>query len=288
MANKGFRLPGPLGHDFDVWDVSDSGDYRSPTVLTRHMPDDWNARVPAFPYISRAALYADVQARVADPSKINQAVSSLCGPSSLMYLTAKYLPCWYAYFVEQLYEYGSSRIGDLTIEPGTDCKNYQPTGVIAAADWVALASIRDSENVIFDYEDPSDEFAGITIPSTLAGWLEKVGFRDIENETNLYLTKGEDNLRKANELYKAGKEVCLFINADILQQAPKKRGVIPQTFTTPDHWVVMTSEMQLSADSVRFTVFSWGNGRYPMPLPGTVMTMDELLQNYYGYVAVKP
>src|SRR5205823_12248465 len=139
---------------------------------------------------------------------INQATSSLCGPAALMFLVAKYWPSLYYQFVIDLYEFGKAKLNRLPITPSKGCRNFDPFGkMIDPADWVALAGVRDSENAIFQYSDVSDEASGITLPSTLAGWLERAGFKRVYNETNLYLTKGEKNLRDAAKLKRDGAEV---------------------------------------------------------------------------------
>ncbi len=241
---------------------------------------------PAFTKIPRAELLRTLLVRGQDPSKIDQATTSLCGPASLMFLTASYWPSRYLDFVRTLYETGTAQIGGLRITPGKDCKNCDPAGSVAAADWVALAGIRDSENVIWDYDDVDDEVGGITLPSTLAGWLRKVGFQDPRNETNVYFTKGEDNLREAAQLRLQGYEVCLFINADAIKTSPSS-GNPGGVLTTADHWVVLTSNITFSGSQVTFSVFTWGERSRHVPQGGGSMPISWWLGGYYGYVACK-
>ena len=272
-----YRKRGPLGHPLE-----DESLGRLPgTDVPGGKPKP--QKPPAFRKIPRSEFYRSLTERYRDPSKIHQRGSSLCGPASLMFLTGTYRPGEYRRFVTELYENGESSLGRLKIKPGRDCKNYDPTGKIAAADWVALAGIRDSENLIFDYDEVEDAFAGITLPSSLAGWLEKAHFRDVINETNLLFTKGEGNLREANDLHRRGYRVCLLIHADGIQEPPSD-------FQTPlpNHWVVLTSDMFLTETSVRFEIFTWGEGKYRVPIAGTIMRMDQWLHNYYGYVACRP
>src|SRR5207247_2586656 len=135
-----------------------------------------------------------------------QSFSSLCGPAALMFLVAKYRSSLYYQFVLDLYEFGTAKLNGLGITPSKGCRDFEPFGKIDPADWVALAGVRDSENVILQYSNTSDEAAGITLPSTLAGWLQQAGFKTVYNETNLYLTKGEKNLRDAAKRKRDGAE----------------------------------------------------------------------------------
>jgi len=113
-------------------------------------PPSEHRNPPAFPEIPRSEFYRTLAERVADPSKIHQRGSSLCGPASLLYITALRHPSRYAGFLTRLYEYGDASLGALRIKPGHDCRHYNPGVKIAGADWVGLAGIRDSENVLFD------------------------------------------------------------------------------------------------------------------------------------------
>jgi hypothetical protein len=63
-------------------------------------------------------------------------------------------------------DYGSLKLATESAHPGATPEN---------ADWMLLSSLRDSENIFFDYlGEPyttMDMAAGLTVPSTLASWL---------------------------------------------------------------------------------------------------------------------
>ena len=277
-----FRKRGPLGHPLD--DHSYGIEHGTDSPGAKPHP----TKPPAFPKIPRSEFYRNLNQRYRDPSTIDQATSSLCGPASLMFVTATHRPPEFRRFVTELYEYGESKLGDLKIKPGKDCRNVNPSPHVAPADWVALASIRDSENLIFDYDDVDDQVGGITIPSTLAGWFRKAHYKSVLNEANIYLTKGEANFRDAVRLHGLGFRVCFLIRAVVIQEAPFNRGAISQVFTIPNHWVVLNDKnVQMSGSSVRFKIFTWGDGQYQVPISGT-LSMENWLDNYYGFVACKP
>ena len=277
-----FRKRGPLGHPTD-----------DPLYGIAHGTDSPGAKPhptkpPAFPKIPRSAFYRNLNQRYRDPGTINQAVSSLCGPAALMFITATHRPPEYRRFVTELYENGESKLGDLKIKPGKDCRNVNPDPHVAPADWVALASIRDSENLIFDYDDVDDEIGGITLPGSLEGWFRKAGYKSVLEEANIYLTKGEDNFRDAVRLHNLGFRICLLVRAVVIAKPPFDRNAFIQAFTYPDHWVVLNdSSPLLSAASVRFRIFTWGQPQYQVPITGT-LSMENWLDNYYGFVACKP
>jgi hypothetical protein len=241
----------------------------------------------AFTNIDRLAFRETLKARCNRPSLIDQSVASLCGPASLMYLIASDNPGLYSQYANDLYETGQALLGALRVAPGEDCRSYNPTGKIAAADWVTLASLRDSENAVFDYDDADDAFAGITLPGQLSDWLGAVGYQSVSNETNLYFTKGEGNFREAVSLLNMGYRVCLFIDLNGVDQGIR-RGRLRQIFTTANHWVVLKEVSLLTTASVKFTIYTWGHDDHAVPRAGLTMSMEDWLQNYYGYVAGKP
>ena len=246
----------------------------------------------AFKKIARAAVARGLSARLADPNGIDQAGSSLCGPSVFVRRIAATDPVAYVTLVIDLYQTGQGHIADLKLKAGDDLRDYDPGGRVEPADWIPIASLRDSENWFFDYQDVNDATAGITMPSALEGWFRKVGYRDIVNETNVFLTKDEDCLRRASALWAKDYWVCLFINAQMIEAEDDEKNSHPSHShsMTPDHWVALTSAVDISPDkkSVKFTVFSWGKGHWAIPQTSSdKLSVKEILNNFYGFVAVK-
>ncbi len=237
----------------------------------------------AFKQISRSDVAKTLRMRVADPSKIDQGASSLCGPASLVFSFANSEPDQFADYVINLYENGQARLGKIDVIPGTDLKNYRCASD-SATDWIATASLRDSENWFFDYQSTDNEFAGITMPHELTCWFENIGFTEVINETNIYFDNDEDNFRKAGLLYEEDYWVCLFVNANLLYNDE----TMFQHSTTPDHWIVLTSPISIdSNDRVKFKVFTWGEGHRAVPPGEATIAIKDVLENYYGFVAAR-
>lgn len=172
---------------------------------------------------------------------------------------------------------------------------------IAAVDWVALASLRDSTNVFSDYESHTNEASGITLPGTLAGWFTAAGFSQVENRTNLVFDSDLLTLLKAGQLFTAGAHVCLFIGANLLNGKPSGDAF-------PDHWVSLTSAVQIDGGPtthlislgdklkydnivhgkpVTFNVYTWGDASRPVTKYRAGLKVKNLLSYFYGYVAAK-
>jgi len=235
----------------------------------------------AFKNIVRADVARGLTARIDHPSLINQAGSSLCGPAALLFNLATRDPVAYAKLIIALYEHGEAHLAQLYVKAEKDLKNYDPKGKIEPADWIGLASLRDSENWFFDYQSVDDEFAGITLPSHLEGWFKKIGFSKVVNETNLVFGKAESNIREADRLYRDDYWVCLFINANLLSAADQG-----SRSTTPDHWVVLQSNVDITASTISFDVYTWGDGKRHVPSVPP-LSLGQFSHNYYGYVAAK-
>lgn len=229
-----------------------------------------------YPDCPRPDVVKDLKARMAKPSLVNQSMASLCGPACLSFIILSKLPAMYAAYVMSLYDGGSAKLGGLLVKPSDGCRNAKLGGKIAAVDWVGLASLRDSENSDFEYNDPDDAFPGITMPGGLEDWFKALKFGSVREETNLVRTKGADNLKEAGRLHAAGHSVCLLIWSDVLKG--HRAGFI----SFADHWVVMTRQPSFNANkTVSFEVYTWGQ-TWPVNV-----SQDLFFRAYYGYVSGK-
>ncbi len=229
-----------------------------------------------FPNIDRKQLVADLKARMAKPSLVDQSYASLCGPACMAYIVLSKLPAAWAAYVMSLYDTGSAKLGrGMLVKPSEGCRNAKPGGKISGVDWVGLASLRDSENAVWEYNNPDDAFAGITMPGGLENWFKQMKWTGVKEETNLVRTKDADNLRDASRLFAQGHSICLFVWGDVVNG--HKAGF----FTTPNHWVVLTRMPQITKQSVTLQVYTWGG------LHNLNLSPEIFFAGYYGYVAGK-
>jgi hypothetical protein len=236
-----------------------------------------------FPRIHLADVVAGLRERVNDPHKQNQRAASLCGPAAFFYCVLNYKPELYVQYVIDLFTTGKARIGSLKVEPSIYCRIYEPPAdKIAAVDWVALASLRDSENTIMDYSSADDTVAGITRPGTLASWFRDIGYQGVRDDTNYYFCKGRKEIEAFDrDIRIAYRDVCLLVNDNILYPQKQK---LKSTFC--NHWIVVEEPPKLNGDQVSVSVYSWG-ANYKIPSTGSLPVHDFSL-NFYGYVSGKP
>jgi hypothetical protein len=235
-----------------------------------------------FSQIRNRDVAAGLRLRLADPTTIDQGTSRLCGPAAFVYTLRTHDPVEYVRFVTSLYLGGNATIGRLVIRAGSDVRAFNPFGRVSAVDWIALASIRDSENWFFDYQSDDNAFPGITLPRELASWFTRVGYSIVINKTSLTHDENEANLREADRLFGEGFWVCLLVNADVLYGSSQTNVAI-----VPDHWIVLRSRIQFG-QNIQMEVFTWGDGHRSLPQTGAPsLSTATFLDHYNGFVAAK-
>jgi hypothetical protein len=77
-----------------------------------------------FAHLDRDRVGIDLLLRVGNPEIMNQKPAGLCGPLAFLYNLASDKPLDYVRFAVELYEKGSSKIGDMLIEPSNGCRIF--------------------------------------------------------------------------------------------------------------------------------------------------------------------
>jgi hypothetical protein len=235
-----------------------------------------------FPRIDEADIITGLYDRVLDPTKQNQGAAGLCGPAAFFYCVLNYKPELYIQYVIDLFTTGKARIGSLEVKPGTGCRVYQPpTDKIAAVDWVALASLRDSDNFVMDLSSVDDEVSCGSMPGDVTDWFRKIGYREVGNDTNLYFCKGRKEIEALARDMRFNRDVCLFINDNMLDDHTSR---LKSTFV--NHWVVVDEPPEIKGDRISLSVYTWGAVQR-IPKVGT-LSLEEFSRNFYGYVSGTP
>ena len=235
-----------------------------------------------FARIARQDVVDGLRERIKDPWKQNQSASSLCGPAALLYCVLEEHPELYAQYVIDLYKTGEGRLGKLHVKPSAGCRAYAPpASKIHPVDWIALASLRNSENSLLDYSSADDTGAGITMPHSLASWFNQIGWRGVRNRTNVFFVKGHDEVDDCVRDFNSGRRVCLFINKQMLD--PLK---FAHHSVIPDHWVVLTKSIAVQNGAIKFGVYSWGR-LMDIPTTGSY-PLGGFYRNFYGFVSSTP
>ncbi len=235
-----------------------------------------------FPRIDPADIVAGLRERVQTPKSQDQGAASLCCPAAFFYCVLNYKPELYVQYVIDLFTKGKARIGSLKVEPSLACRVYQPPrDKIAPVDWVALASLRDSTNIVMDIASVNDDVASRSRSGEVAGWLRKIGYTSVRDDSNWYFNKGRKEIEAFARDTRVYRDVCLFINDNMLVDATSKR---KSTFM--NHCIVVDEPPTLQNGQISMSVYTYGDIQR-VPSTGT-LSLDEFSRNFYGYVSGQP
>jgi hypothetical protein len=244
---------------------------------------------------------------VDDPVNLDQRDYPICGANAFLHSVAVRQPEEYVAYVLKLIERGSADIRALHVDSPESVKGkkrlpVQPPGAgapgrrIDIASWVAMASLRASENT-FLYKSvarmggkrgPGLWHAGIKGMSStkeVAGWFTKAGYTDVDftdNTVKAYLVGS--SAVDANKLVELGgkfpeHEIVLAVNSgqidvDNPSQRPTTKGA--------DHFLRLASKVAERGDFAYFRVWSWG------AVKEMKVKKEDVPRVVYGYVVAKP
>jgi hypothetical protein len=271
-----------------------------------------------WPSVEPKDLALSIKQRIRVPQRIRQGTMPYCGPAAVAYLMASENPILYAKVIVDLYRKGAAllpRAGldGYVIEPDYDLRMADYTLVFPfrspenqpAADWILLSSIRNSENWWHRYWG-TGLIASCTdgsLPSTMIKWLRGIGYTKFIDETNLFFTKGLENLKAASGLQGKWK-VLLFINSQMLYRKTQN-----QSSSFPNHYVVLAGKVSITRYggevenpaggggvfnsqnaniAVWARVFTWGRlATIPEDEQHATLSGMSFCDNYYGFIAAR-
>ncbi|MDC9606835.1 hypothetical protein WDV76_07855 [Xenorhabdus griffiniae] len=225
---------------------------------------------------------SQIQDRLSKRTYPDQNGASLCGPAALFYCLQMDRPDIYEQAARELWEYGKTKIGQLDINPGDGCRHpkgtfYDEDGErISGLDWLTLASLRDSENTIMDYDEVSDQVAGITAWWTVSDWFEKAGYEKVFSNVGLKHSSKED-IEILNNYIEQGCHVVSLISAGMLQNMQETSG--------KNHWIVWAGKVEESEKGTNVKAFSWGRVK---PWVKANSTHEYFTNHTFGGLVFKP
>jgi hypothetical protein len=216
---------------------------------------------------------------------MNQDQAGLCGPVGFLYSLASDTPVFYANYVINLYDKGKASIGAIEITPSKACRSYSPPSSMSPADWIAAASLRDSENWLLDVDEDANgikaRFATGASQAEVEDWFKQSGYKDVKSKNNLVISLDSSDINDVNRYYNEGRRVVLRINAELLDAQTQS-----DTTHRANHFVVLSSPIVRTPQGVQLTIFTWGHGKFRIP-QGAPLSEKDFLGDLYGYVAGK-
>lgn len=225
----------------------------------------------------------------------NQGGTSLCGPASFFYCLLMDRPDVYKQAAIDLWLHGKTKIGNLNISPGDGCRHprgsfYYDNGkdAISGLDWITLASLRDSENIIMSYDEVDDQASGITMWGKLTSWFERAGYEKIFDNISLSHASIAD-IVSLNNYISSGYKVVSLISAGMLSG-------FPGDSSSKNHWIVWESQVRNSnretlsnsssvLDKVDLKLFSWGKVNNQLK---SNVSLDVFIKHTFGGLVFRP
>ena len=234
---------------------------------------------------------------ISNPTKSyypDQGPTSLCGPAAFFYCLLVDRPDLYAKCVIDLWEKGEAQIKSLRIKPSENCKKpkslmREVSNYINGVDWITLASLRDSENMILDYDEESDKVAGITLEGKIKQWFLKVGATILYSNVTYGFHIDKDKLLRlvAYKQQYPQSHIISLINAGLLS---KKETF----FKFKSHWIVWKTIPQSNGkdidsttqnvDTIEQNVITWGYDNYEVP----PRELQQYLSYNFGAMVILP
>lgn len=224
---------------------------------------------------SKARIEAGLRSRINERNP-DQAGTWFCGPAAYFFCLLNSRPDIYKRVVKELWEAGTTKIGNLEITPKLNNARkvsnfFDKSGApkIAPIDWITLASLKDSQNNFLSiklYKHPTvDQILGgsasITSPEDMKQSLKSSGFK-IVNEYKSLIEINYDIINALNNYAGSNNYIVVLTTSNII------RGSVSPNL--PNHWIVWTDKLRKNDNSLvdkntsyqeknlKLKFFSWG------------------------------
>jgi hypothetical protein len=229
-----------------------------------------------WPQIDKPTLIQNLRDRRWNPTKINQINSNFCGPTSIVFELARTQARRYVDLCRQLYETGGFWSKTHRVEAPEGLRNTHVGQNMQPADWMLIATMRDSENAIFgaspDSSGIQSQIEGMTTPWEMEGWTSELLVKDNVANSTTFVWGEFDAIRYAHQVWSSGGSAFIMLHSAMFYPPD---GFVPPW---PDHWVVYAGGLDEGGGRIKFNVYSWG-AIYPLDL-----TLDHFENCMFGIV----
>lgn len=220
-------------------------------------------RSGVWPNIDKANLIQDIRNTIANPLSVDQGYAPFCGPTAIVYELVRKQPVRYISICQSLYETGQFSSRTKVVKPSDGLLQSKIRSGMSAADWMLIATLRDTENLLFPVTGDSgslgSQIAGITTPWEMKGWIYEILGYDQANFESTFVYGEFDAMKAAEEAYRQGGVAFLMIHSAMLSDKTP-------TVAYPDHWVAYAGGLDIDngvwyqhdSGHIRFKCYSWG------------------------------
>jgi hypothetical protein len=221
-----------------------------------------------WPNLDKNQVLTEMKMRLLDAFQVNQGQQPFCGPASILFELVRKQPLRYVQICRSLFETGGFQGRTKRIEASDRLRQSRGRLRMGQADWMVLATWRESENLVFPVEPEAPEIvrniAGMTKSWEMKGWAwEVLGYRNVKY-THTYLFGEVDALNEAARIISAGGVAFALITAQGLL------GNNPPPLPYPTHWITLLGNISIrkglwwkhNSDRISMDVYTWGSKRH--------------------------
>jgi len=224
-----------------------------------------NSNVPGvWPHLDKKAIVDEMRVRLHNPFKVNQGQQPFCGPASVLFELIRKFPLKYVTLCQSLYETGGFQAKTCSIQTSEALRQASQGNLrMGPADWMVLATLRESENVLFPVEPNAPEIvrnlAGMTKFWEMKGWVREILEYPRVEYFHTYVLRDLTALQKSQSVLDQGGVALGLVTAEDLLGQEKSR------ITVPNHWIALVGNVDIQKGTfgrhdsghVSFDVFTW-------------------------------
>lgn len=210
----------------------------------------------AWAFLDKATIVADLRSRVSDPFQINQGGQPFCGPAAVLFELVRKQPLRYVRIYQSLFETGYFQAANHWLSAPNELRQASRGDLhMSQVDWMVLATLRQSENLLFPVEpnapDMIRNLAGMTKSWEMRGWIKEIlGYRKSEYY-HAYLMNDVSALNQAAAAIQAGGVAFALITAEGMLQTN------PPPIPFPSHWIALLGNVLVTNSQVSFDIYTW-------------------------------
>ncbi|MEM6838381.1 MAG: hypothetical protein AAF609_16175 [Cyanobacteria bacterium P01_C01_bin.120] len=217
-----------------------------------------------WPHLDKKAIVEAMRIRLHNPFKVNQGQQPFCGPASILFELIRKFPIRYVQLCQSLYETGGFETKTRYIQTSESLRQASQGELrMGPADWMVLATLRESENFLFPVEPNAPEIvrnlAGMTKFWEMKGWVREILHYPRVDYFHTYVWRDLAALKKSQTVLDQGGVALGLITAENLLSDQ------PSRLTVPNHWVALVGNTDIQKGTfwqhdsgyVSFDVFTW-------------------------------
>ncbi len=229
----------------------------------------------AWPYLDKVAVLDRIKLLRGDPDLFDQGRMGLCTAAAFYHHALQRSPDKMAQLGNALLNQGVGYLGNLKIRAGYDLRHADYAKLAAAsppfvpqAEWMLMSSLRDSENIWFDFEGGLDEnYSMSTSAKELSGWYEDTGFYSNVGYTD------DTSIAKIKTLKKAANnQLALWIRTNMISPG-----------SNTGHMISVESPIAIdpATNTISFDYWTWGRVK---PYKKLSMSLADFQKDYFGAI----